>query len=54
VKVGARFLEVGARFTEGVDRTNTNVELAMKLRQSLVSPAGVFHKPLTPNVGVDG
>jgi hypothetical protein len=55
VEVGARFLEVGARTTEGVDRTNTNVELTMKLRQSLVGPAGVLHKRLmTANVGVGG
>ncbi len=54
VEVGAQVLEVGSRFAEDVDRANTTVELAMKVRQSRIGLAGVLHEHLLPNVGVDG
>jgi len=54
VEVGARVLEVGALFAEGVDQADTIVELAMKVRQSRVGSASVLHERLSPNVGVDG
>jgi len=54
VEVGARVLEVGARFAEVVDRADTIVKLAMKVRQSRVGLASVLHERLSPNVGVNG
>jgi len=54
VEVGARVLEVGARFAEGVDQADTIVKLAIKVRQGRVGSASVLHERLSPNVGVDG
>jgi len=54
MEVGARVLEVGARFAEGVNRADTIVELVMKVCQSRVGSASVLHERLSPNVGVEG